>query len=73
MNFKQHVDVLDADGPFLSDGSFLPDGPFVPLPAVPEVLLREGFRQGVLDYFARAHARLAAQRDLLAVEMKENR
>lgn len=80
MNFNQHVHVLDADG------TFLPDGRFVLLPAVPAVLLREGFRQGVLDYFARerllgwqhSETCLRAIHDLhfyqgATVEMKENR
>jgi hypothetical protein len=79
MNFNQHV-VLDADG------TLLPDGRFVPLPAVPEVLLREGFRQGVRDYFARermlgwqrSETCLRAIHDLhfcqgATVKMKENR
>jgi hypothetical protein len=81
MNFNQHVHVLDADG------TLLPLRRFVPLPAVPEVLLREGFRQGVMDsFFARermlglqhSETCLRAIHDLhfyqgATVEMKEKR
>ena len=50
VNFHPHVHVLVADG------VFGPDGTFVSLPPVPEELLREGFRQAVLQFLAKEWA-----------------
>lgn len=49
VNFHPHVHVL-------ADGVFGPDGTFVSLPPVPEELLREGFRQAVLQFLAKEWA-----------------
>ena len=50
VNFHPHVHVLAADGVFRADGTFLC------LPPVPEELLREGFRQAVLDFLVKERA-----------------
>jgi hypothetical protein len=50
VNFHPHVHVLAADGVFRVDGTFLC------LPPVPEELLREGFRQAVLDFLVKVRA-----------------
>lgn len=50
VNFHPPVHVLAADGVFRAIGTFLC------LPPVPEELLREAFRQAVLDFLVKGRA-----------------